>query len=356
MGRSSISVDVVVFEDYEIKESEGVKYIFPVGKPKKKTLYDDDIKKAFVKFIDITNDKGVHNKAIAADKKAIRFARKYGLLFNYRTGFEMYSPEISHHILDSSLHEGYRSFFSEGNYRRWEGILYLGSSNFFLGIAIKNPDGTILPLEEKFIAHPPEDEMAEPDEPIFISNICGKKGLPIKKCVDFYKEQFYKDKENGSLLGIVGECFDAYKAKTNKSQHILNSWFSHIEHFNERASLIKNINRKGKKYLNELQDEDQDEEKEELKKPHIQTFELTLSYTINSNKPEPGSLVNSMIKFKDLYDAFEWLTFTHGLVKVCPVCGSIFFPKSDKAVYCSDACKKKAQRYRKQAAKGAALT
>ena len=344
MGKSKTSVDVVVFEDYEIKESEGVKYIFPVGKPKKKTLDDDDIKKAFVKFINITNDKGVHNKAIAPDKKAIRFAKKYGLLFNYEIGFEIYSPEISHDIYDfkKSFHDGYRSFLSDGNYRRWDGILYLSPSNFFLEVAIKNPDGTILPLEEKFISRPGD---VEPDELIYIRDICKKKGLPIEKCVNFYKEQFYKDKENGSLLGIVGECLDAYKAKTNKFQHILESWFSHIGYFNKRASLIKNINRDGKKYLNEPQPE----EKEELKKPHIQTFELTFSYTINSDKPEPSSLVDSMIKFKDLYDAFEWLTFTHGLVKVCPVCGSIFFPKSDKAVYCSDACKKKAQRYRKQA-------
>ncbi len=353
MSKSKISVDVVVFEDYEIKESGDVKYIFPIGKPKKKTLYDDDIKKAFVKFINITNDESVHNKAIAADKKAIRFARKYGLLFNYEIDVEIYSPKISYDIydLERALHYGYRSSLSEGNNQRWDGMLFFKPSNYFLEVAIKNPDGTILPLEEKFITRPGD---IEPDEAIYISKICGKKGLPIEKCVNFYKEQFYKDKENNSLLGIVGECLDAYKAKTNKSQHILDSWFYKIKGFNKQASLIKNISLYSKKYLikaqpNEERDSISPDEEEELKKPHTQTFELTFSYTIDSDKPEPDSLVNSMIKFKDLYDAFEWLTFTHGLMKVCPVCGSIFFPKSDKAVYCSDACKKKAQRYRKQA-------
>jgi hypothetical protein len=319
-SNSSINVEVVVFEDYKIEEyiQQNIvlgKYILPLGKPRIKNLGYKEIKSALNDFINIKED-----------KDAIKFAKNYGLLNGFKVWLAFGGGKI---IKDDKDTQCFNGGFSE-----WfllERFLKMRiTTDWYMGVAI------LLPTKEIVFK-----VTTCPFREINLLKICRENKISDYSCFKFYKKICKENPAQGSYFKLIGEFFCE-----TKNTHVSNAisgkvswnWLETIKNFKKMANLLSEFRKYGK-------EETLDKYEEEILGKTF-SHNTKLQYTIEALTPKP--IIKTSLKLDSLLDAFSWLVYSNGLVKICPVCGRLFFPENDKAVYCSDNCRVKAYYHRKK--------
>ncbi len=316
-----MQVEAIVFEDYEIINHKRTKsdFIFPVGKPKRKMLYDNDIKKAFNKFINIKTS-----------KDAIKFARKYGLLNDFKLWLTLSASNSEN---NSKEVYGYRSGIDYIHLPRMCDMDITTMQNITIGLK--------LPKEKIDYAF-----VGLPKMRVFFEDITKEIGVKPTECVKYLEDKFYEDPENGSIFGIIGEVLSFSNPQSNIG------W----------KRYIKDLNKKAKAFLQKQYNvdyENADEKIDYALEDYINRSKpieknVKLQYTIHKvkkqGKPNNKYFVKTDMVFNSLLDAFDTLWFVAGgILKICTVCGKFYIAQRNTSKYCSFACKKRAQRSREKA-------
>ena len=321
-----MQVEVIVFEDYEVIREKriGADFIFPVGKPRRKTLYDNDIKKAFNRFINIKTN-----------KDAIRFARKYGLLNDFRIWFTLSTSKIEDNF---KLVYGYRSGIGYIDLPNVCDMTITTMQNMMVGFKLPK-EKIIRGFKEKIIHR----FVGLPEKEVFFKDITKEIGVRLMEYVKYIESKFYEDPENGSIFGIIGEFLNLSDYQSGGS-----GW----------RKYISDLANKAKAFLQKdnIEFDNTDEKIDEVLKDYIDRpieKNIKLQYTIRKARKQGKINKKYFIKtdmvFNSLLDAFDTLWFTAGgILKRCPVCGEIFIAKKTTATYCSAKCRKQAQRDREK--------
>ncbi len=322
-----MQVDTIVFEDYEIINHKRTKsdFIFPVGKPKRKTLYDNDIKKAFNKFINIKTS-----------KDAIKFARKYGLLNDFKLWLVLSTSNPENNFKEAY---GYRSGINYISLPHMCDMDIATMQNITIGLKLPK-EKIIHGFKEKIIYR----FVGLPKTEFFFKDITKETGVKPTECVKYLEDKFYEDPENGSIFGIIGEVLSFSNPQSNIG------W----------KRYIKDLNKKAKAFLQKqynIDYENADEKIDYVFEDYIDKpieKNVKLQYIIHKvkkqGKPNNKYFVKTDMVFNSLLDAFDTLWFVAGgILKICTVCGKLYIAQRNTSKYCSAACRKRAQRNREKA-------
>ncbi|GEM_PF-3881061 len=300
-----MQVKVRVFESYAIRDG----FIFPLGGYIDKTLDRKAIKKALIKFVKIKNEEDV-----------LGFAKEYGLLNLY---------EINFFFEDRTQErpKGLFKSFSEGHTLiSWRANLTI--QGIYSPVILKYEDDirtmTIFPSYELIVmdllggGYPWPEHLKQPN-------------IPFNQIVEYYRSRKTSD-----FIYMLGE----YLGFSNKEPTL--SWAGWVRSVKQKAEALMKLTKDEEEYT-----------KRQLVEEYLldKKFEadVKISYTvIKKGKGAWPFEVKTELVFKSLIQAFIGLIFTKGMVKACVECGKLFIPQSDKAIYCSPACRVHHHRKNKQ--------
>ena len=315
-----MKVEVLVFPQYSIQDD----FILGYGEPIKKELNRFNIERALNSFI-----------RIKKPRDAINFAKKFGLLNSYRP---------TQLLLDDFLEVDFSCEIDTPLWIRYEDKFILA----FLEISSPGPFGfipemgfegnirQIIDVNKENISITPclwrirdwddyDEDIIENNPQVFGSfkkyktSFSNQKDYPEEEAESYYEKRKHEDFQRS-----IGEYL-GFESSLGKG------WGYYIELLRNRMQAIKE-ELGGSLSTATIEDKQQALERVGNK------FGASVYFEINNGQVS--------LHFKSLFDAMLAYSHTLGHVRLCPVCGSLFFGRKD-AVYCSCRCAKRAYRRRK---------
>jgi len=342
---------IKVFEDYEIIND----YIYPIGNYQEKTLNDSNIKDALKQFLNIKDKSDI-----------IKFTKKYGLLNGYKFHIKWQSEEMDDDLswMDTEGKHALRKTIAkdtitiaQDNITQQDKLAYLEykkelekskslwdefemapdiyvrvlvSGNIFSMLCSHISDTCRGITSGHLYRMPIEEDLMED---YIMNNAFMSQHI---HAVNSFLDELYSYDKNQVNDNFVYSLVSEKLGLGIENDSGFYSWISYKQHLLKYRSILKILHNKNAT-------------KEDLKSDIYNYYNKTFSYdvklqhTITPN--DEGYDIKPIVVFNNLYDVFEWLIGSLGnSVKVCSVCGKVFFSVRSDASVCSNTCQKRKNR------------
>jgi len=322
-----MKVEVLVFPQYSIQDD----FILGHGEPTKKELNRLNIERALNDFIKIKKP-----------RDAINFAKRFGLLNSYRP---------TQLLLDDFLEVDFSCEIDTPLWIRYEDKFILA----FLEISSPGPFGFIPLFDESgFVGEIGRLIGVHKENVLVAADLFS----PYSHAELWHNDDYEIIKNNPQVFGSLKKYKTSFSSQKDYPEEEAESYYEKRKHEDFQRSIGEYLGfesslGKGWAYYIELLRNRMQAIKEELgaslSTATIEDKQQALERVGNKFGASVYFEINNgqvCLHFKSLFDAMLAYSHTLGHVRLCPVCGSLFFGRKD-AVYCSCRCAKRAYRRRK---------